>query len=74
MRMYVNELSLRLCDLSNLALSDLSFLDRRTVESLIIGDVHNRDIGEQMMYKNVSEISDFDWKSSLRSYWESNNI
>ncbi|KAI8435550.1 hypothetical protein MSG28_003843 [Choristoneura fumiferana] len=42
---------------------------RVTVEALIVIDVHGRSILEEMVEKNVRDITDFNWISQLRYYW-----
>ena len=49
--------------------SDISKLDRSTIEALIVLDVHNRDMINQLRVDQVYRISDFAWQSQLRYYW-----
>ncbi|KAF5294393.1 hypothetical protein FQR65_LT10758 [Abscondita terminalis] len=44
---------------------------RITVESLIVIDVHGRDIVSSLRDLRVSSIADFNWISQLRYYWSS---
>jgi dynein heavy chain, axonemal len=53
--------------------SDISPLDRSTIEALIVLDVHNRDMINQLKLDNVYKITDFAWQSQLRYYWENSN-
>ncbi|KAL0892691.1 hypothetical protein ABMA27_014410 [Loxostege sticticalis] len=43
--------------------------NRITVEALIVLDVHGRSILEEMVTKDVREVTDFNWISQLRYYW-----
>ena len=40
----------------------------RTLESLIVTDVHSRDTTQEIMELNVRDISSFEWISQLRHY------
>eukprot|EP01022_Parablepharisma_sp_SALTPOND_P014052 TRINITY_DN188_c0_g2_i1.p1 TRINITY_DN188_c0_g2~~TRINITY_DN188_c0_g2_i1.p1 ORF type:complete len:4549 (-),score=684.34 TRINITY_DN188_c0_g2_i1:241-13887(-) len=40
------------------------------VETLIVLDVHGRDVVKTLMNANVTSITDFDWQRQLRYYWE----
>ncbi|XP_053607537.1 dynein axonemal heavy chain 3 [Plodia interpunctella] len=48
--------------------------NRITVEALIVLDVHGRSILEEMVGKNVSEVTDFNWISQLRYYMRGDRI
>jgi len=47
---------------------NLSPTDMRTLESLIVTDVHSRDVTQEVMELNVRDISVFEWISQLRHY------
>ncbi|KAJ8727857.1 hypothetical protein PYW08_016242 [Mythimna loreyi] len=48
---------------------DLKPGNRITVEALIVLDVHGRSIQEELLERNVIDITDFNWISQLRYYW-----
>jgi dynein heavy chain len=48
----------------------LTKLQRTLVCTLIVVDVHNRDVVTAMVDNNVQYVSDFDWVQQLRYYWE----
>ena len=47
---------------------NLSKADMRTLESLIVTDVHSRDVTQEIMELNVRDTSIFEWISQLRHY------
>lgn len=47
---------------------NLSKSDMRTLESLIVTDVHSRDVTQEIMEMNVRDVSVFEWISQLRHY------
>lgn len=47
---------------------NLSKADMRTLESLIVTDVHSRDTTQELMELNVRDIASFEWISQLRHY------
>ena len=49
-------------------LPNLSKADMRTLESLIVTDVHSRDVTQEIMELNVRDIAVFEWISQLRHY------
>ena len=48
----------------------ISNIERSTINSLLVMEVHNRDIIDQLIEAKVSNINDFQWASHLRYYWE----
>ena len=40
----------------------------RTIESLIVTDVHTKDVTEEIMKQNVRDTSHFSWIQQLRHY------
>ncbi|CEM11721.1 unnamed protein product [Vitrella brassicaformis CCMP3155] len=49
----------------------LTMLQRLRVYALITADVHNRDVTQTLIAKQVTSASDFEWTKCLRYYWTS---
>ncbi|XP_034826235.1 dynein axonemal heavy chain 7 [Maniola hyperantus] len=54
--------------------TDLSKLSSITVKALIVIDVHAKDVIEDLVEKNVTEVTDFQWLAQLRYYWEEERV
>ena len=50
--------------------SELSLLDRITLGTLVILEVHNKDTVQSLLSNEISDISDFEWLSQFRYYME----
>jgi len=51
--------------------TNITRLQRCTLEALVVLDVHARDvIKKDLIDKQVSDINDFMWQTQLRYYWE----
>lgn len=48
---------------------DITNLNRITLRSLIVLDVHAKDIVEDLIRQNIVSIDDFEWLAQLRYYW-----
>ena len=59
-----------LFDLITLVRQDLDNLTRKSVNTLIILDVHARDIVERFVRDSILDAKEFDWESQLRFYWD----
>eukprot|EP00002_Diphylleia_rotans_P006932 TRINITY_DN1638_c0_g1_i1.p1 TRINITY_DN1638_c0_g1~~TRINITY_DN1638_c0_g1_i1.p1 ORF type:complete len:4126 (-),score=976.49 TRINITY_DN1638_c0_g1_i1:597-12974(-) len=59
----------QLTDLTDLVRRNLKPLARLTLGSLIVIDVHARDVVSRMIEAGVSTIYDFDWIGQMRYYW-----
>ena len=42
---------------------------RKKVETMILVDVHARDVFEELVKKKVKDIEDFEWSKQARFYW-----
>ena len=51
---------------------DISKQLRVAIGALVVMDVHNRDTINEMVELQVESITDFDWLSQLRYYWDAN--
>jgi dynein heavy chain len=47
----------------------LESLARMKLSSLIVLDVHNRDVIKQLIGKENLQLSSFDWMANMRYYW-----
>ena len=56
-------------DLIDLVRTDLNSQDRKKINSLIIIDVHARDIVDRFVRDSILDKKEFEWESQLRFYW-----
>lgn len=59
-----------LLDLITLIRSDIDKLTRKCINTLIILDVHARDIVADFVRDSVLNAKEFDWEKQLRFYWD----
>ena len=57
-------------DLVEAVRGDLDPLARLTLSTLLVQDVHARDIVHFLADKGVADLGDFDWQAQLRTYFE----
>jgi len=57
-------------DLVSLVRGDIELKLRLSVNTLIILDVHARDIVERFVRDSVLDKKEFAWESQLRFYWD----
>ncbi|KAL6262835.1 hypothetical protein P5V15_005625, partial [Pogonomyrmex californicus] len=50
--------------------SDLSRLNRLKLKAIIVIEIHARDVIEKMYKLHCKDVSDFEWLSQLRFYWD----
>ena len=65
-----SKLTGQLVDLTGMVRRDLSGEVRKKVNTLIITDVHARDIIEAFVRDSVMDAREFAWESQLRYYWD----
>ncbi|XP_018342049.1 PREDICTED: dynein heavy chain 2, axonemal [Trachymyrmex septentrionalis] len=49
---------------------NLNRLDRLKLKAIIVIEIHGRDVIEKMYKMNCRDVTDFEWQSQLRFYWE----
>ncbi|XP_024523426.1 dynein heavy chain 1, axonemal [Selaginella moellendorffii] len=64
----------QLMALTDLVRKPLSALARLTLGALIVIDVHARDVTQKLIDENVKAVTDFEWVSQLRYYWENEGV
>jgi dynein heavy chain len=57
-------------DLIDLVRTDLNNINRAKINTLIIVDVHARDIVDRFVRDSILDAREFEWESQLRFYWE----
>ncbi|DBA95316.1 TPA: Dynein heavy chain cytoplasmic [Trebouxia sp. C0006] len=65
-----SKLTGQLADLTSMVRRDLGGEARKKVNTLIITDVHARDIIETFVRDSVMDAREFAWESQLRYYWD----
>ena len=64
--------SSELNDLIALVRTEIPDLLRKCVNTLIILDVHARDIVDSFVRDSIMSAKEFEWESQLRFYWDMN--
>jgi dynein heavy chain len=70
MKQFSTKLTGQLMELTTMVRGDLSNLDRKKINALIIIDVHGRDIIDTFVRDSVLDSREFAWESQLRFAWE----
>ncbi|MEW5308429.1 MAG: hypothetical protein WDW38_000392 [Sanguina aurantia] len=70
MKEWAAKLTGQLGELTSMVRSDLSSEVRRKVNTLIIIDVHARDIVDAFVRDSIMDAREFAWESQLRFYWD----
>lgn len=65
-----SKLTLQLTELVSEMDKDIDEQYRRKVNTLIIVDVHGRDIVDRFVRDSVMDAREFEWESQLRFYWD----
>ncbi|XP_050426983.1 dynein axonemal heavy chain 10-like [Adelges cooleyi] len=70
MKDYLDQQNRQLDELVLRVRGDLSKNDRKKFNTILIVDVHARDIIENFVRDGIMESQEFDWESQLRFYWK----
>ncbi|OAE19678.1 hypothetical protein AXG93_1847s1410 [Marchantia polymorpha subsp. ruderalis] len=70
MKTFSLKLTRQLTELVGMVRSDLSSLQRKKVNALIIIEVHARDIIDTFVRDSILDHREFAWESQLRFYWD----
>lgn len=54
--------------------TDLTRLQRKKINTLIIIDVHARDIVSRFVRDSILDATEFEWESQLRFYWDRDQV
>jgi len=71
---HYEQLVRQLNDMVFLIRGKLSKMARITIGALAVIDVHARDVMKNMAQAGVSKVTDFDWISQMRFYWEGDTV
>lgn len=69
MKKYLEQLNGQLDELVVRVRGELSKNDRKKFNTVLIIDVHARDIIEDFVRDNITDLQEFEWESQLRFYW-----
>ena len=58
---HLEELKQQIDEIVNLVRTEITRLDRCTLEALVVLDVHNKDVVMDLISKKIQKTSDFDW-------------
>ena len=70
MKGFASKLTQQLMELVAMVRTPLSKLMRKKVNTLLIVDVHARDIIDQFVRDSILDAREFAWESQLRFYWD----
>lgn len=57
-------------DSAQLLRNSLTPLQRSTVKAAMVMDMNARDTTAELAEKDVTDVTSFEWQSTLRSYWQ----
>lgn len=70
MKQYLEILNQQLDELILKVRGELSANDRKKFNTVLIVDVHARDVIEHFVCNGIIKSQEFDWESQLRFYWK----
>jgi dynein heavy chain len=60
---HLEDLKSQIDEIVNLVRTEITKLDRCTLEALVVLDVHNKDVVTDLINKKIDKVSDFTWQS-----------
>lgn len=70
MKQFLKKLTHELSLLTHLVRTDLHSHLRKKINTVMILDVHARDIIDQFVRDSILDVTEFAWESQLRFYWK----
>jgi len=70
MKNYLDKLNEQMDELIIQVRGELLSNDRKKFNTVLIVDVHARDVIENLVQNGIIKSQDFDWESQLRFYWK----
>lgn len=67
---YVRIMNNQLSKIVDLVRGPLGKMERLTLGSLVVVDVHARDVSSKLAHDGLADVNDFDWLAQLRYYFE----
>eukprot|EP01105_Mastigella_eilhardi_P018534 TRINITY_DN42_c0_g2_i2.p1 TRINITY_DN42_c0_g2~~TRINITY_DN42_c0_g2_i2.p1 ORF type:complete len:4316 (+),score=1161.39 TRINITY_DN42_c0_g2_i2:1869-12950(+) len=74
LKQLLQELLGQLADLTTLVRGELTSLVRLTLGSLIVMDIHQRDVVLKLLATGIENEKAFEWISQLRYYWDNDDL
>lgn len=74
MKQFSKKLTRQLADCTHLVRTDLDSEMRKKVNTVIILDVHARDIIDSFIRDSILDVKEFAWESQLRFYWRKQKV
>ncbi|XP_066555780.1 dynein axonemal heavy chain 1 [Amia ocellicauda] len=68
------QLQAQLGELVALVRGPLSRMQRSVLSALIVIEVHSKDVAARLLEEGVNSVSDFEWISQLRYYWDRDDL
>ncbi|XP_045030294.1 dynein axonemal heavy chain 7 isoform X2 [Daphnia magna] len=73
LKQYYQDICTKLNESASLVKMPLAKLTRTTLGALVVTEVHTRDLVQELIENNVTDINNFSWISQLRYYSDENN-
>ncbi|XP_067137533.1 LOW QUALITY PROTEIN: dynein axonemal heavy chain 7-like [Centruroides vittatus] len=68
------QLDMQITETANIVRGRVTSTTRITLETLIVIDVHARDVIMELAQKGIHSVDDFQWLAQLRYYWDNSDV